>query len=241
MTPRDAAQEPLLRLIDVGKTYHTGEVPVPVLHDINLDIMPGELLVVVGPSGSGKSTLLNLIAGIDTPSTGEVWFQGANISRFDERALTSYRRLNIGFVFQFYNLVPTLTARENVIVSTEISDDPMDVDEALRLAGLSDRADHFPSQLSGGEQQRVAIARAIAKNPQLLLCDEPTGALDLETGRKVLGVLSHLNRDLGKTVIIITHNSAIAQLAERVVRLASGTAISTTTDHERVRPEEITW
>ena len=181
------------------------------------------------------------MGGIDTPTEGEVYFQEQNVSRFNEQQLTRYRRENIGFVFQFYNLVPTLTARENVIVAADISADPMSPDEALELVGLSDRAEHFPAQLSGGEQQRVAIARALVKQPELLLCDEPTGALDLTTGRKILGVLADLNRELGKTVVIITHNSAIGQMAQRVVRIGSGTIAEAKPNPHPIAADQVTW
>ena len=232
---------PIVKLRDVSKVYRMGDVDVPVLGDVHLDVLRGELMVIVGPSGSGKSTLLNLIGGVDNPTGGEVWVEGRNIAALSEAELTAYRRVSVGFVFQFYNLVPTLTARENVQVSTEISDNPLDPLEALELMDLSHRVDHFPAQLSGGEQQRVAIARAIAKRPHLLLCDEPTGALDLETARSVLEMLSKLNRQLGTTVIIITHNSAIAAIAERIVRIGSGTIAEAAVNPRRVAPQEVTW
>jgi putative ABC transport system ATP-binding protein len=218
-----------------------GDVEVPVLHDVDLEVFHKEVMVVVGPSGSGKSTLLNLVGGIDTPTSGEIQFEGRTISQFSDAQLTAYRRESIGFVFQFYNLVPTLTAVENVMVSTEIASDPIDPVESLKLVGLGHRLDHFPSQMSGGEQQRVAIARAVAKNPKLLLCDEPTGALDLTTGRMILKVLSDLNRDLGKTILIITHNSAIAGIAHRLVRIGSGTIAETHVNEQRTEAEQISW
>lgn len=235
------AREPLLRLRHISKTYQMGELQVPVLRDVDLDVRHGELMVVVGPSGSGKSTLLNMIGGIDQPSSGDVFFKDRNLSHSSESELTRYRRRSVGFVFQFYNLVPTLTARENVAVATEISDDPLDPEKALELVGLSDRSDHFPSQLSGGEQQRVAIARGIAKNPELLLCDEPTGALDLNTGRQVLQTLGKLNAELGTATLIITHNSAIAQMAHRIVRIGSGTLTETVVNSTPADPQEIAW
>lgn len=231
----------LLSLRDVGKIYHMGDVEVPVLEKVNLDLEVGELVVVVGPSGSGKSTLLNIIGGIDSPTSGEVFFKEHDLTHASEADLTNYRRKHVGFVFQFYNLVPTLTALENVMVSTEISDDPMEPMEALELVGLHHRLDHFPAQLSGGEQQRVAIARAVAKNPRLLLCDEPTGALDLETGRMILNVIHRLNHELGMTVMIITHNSAIAALGNRTLRIGSGTIASSEVNTHHIDPEEITW
>ena len=235
------AREPLLRLRHISKTYQMGELEVPVLRDVDLDVLRGELMVVVGPSGSGKSTLLNMIGGIDQPSSGDVFFKDRNLGQSSEADLTRYRRRSVGFVFQFYNLVPTLTARENVVVATEISDDPLDPEKALELVGLSDRSDHFPSQLSGGEQQRVAIARGIAKNPELLLCDEPTGALDLNTGRQVLQTLGKLNAELGTATLIITHNSAIAQMAHRIVRIGSGTLTETVVNSTPADPQEIAW
>lgn len=232
---------PLLRLERVSKRFGMGAVAVEALRDVSLEIHPGEFLVMVGPSGSGKTTILNIVGGMDTVSEGRVWFRDREITAFSTRELTLYRRDSVGFVFQFYNLVPNLTARENVMVSTEISRDPMDPEEALRLVGLEERMDHFPSQLSGGEQQRVAIARALAKNPVLLLCDEPTGALDFTTGKRVLSLLVDLKRTLGKTIILITHNGAIAPVADRVVRLRSGQVVEVRDNLRPVPPEEITW
>ena len=232
---------PLLRLEHVGKTFQMGEVPVEVLRNVSLEIYERELVVMVGPSGSGKTTLLNLVGGLDTPTTGKAWFRDQDLTRFNQRELTRYRRETIGFVFQFYNLVPNLTARENVMVATEIARNPLDVDEVLNLVGLGHRLDHFPSQLSGGEQQRVAIARALAKNPELLLCDEPTGALDFNTGKVVLALLSEVKERLGKTVIIITHNAAIGRLADRVMRLRSGELVEVTVNASPASPEEIVW
>ena len=231
----------ILRLCDVGKTYHMGDVEVPVLHDVDLEVAEGQITVIVRPSGSGKSTLLNLIGGIDRSSTGKILFRDHDITDYSERQLTEYRRERIGFVFQFYNLVPTLTATENVIVATEIAKDPMLAGEALNLVHMGHRLDHFPSQLSGGEQQRVAIARAVAKNPDLLLCDEPTGALDLETGQLVLRALVDLNQRLQTTVIIITHNVAIAGIANRLIRLGSGTIAEDRENASPISPEEVTW
>ncbi len=231
----------LFQISGVSKVYRMGEIDVPVLHQVDLDIYEGEILVIVGPSGSGKSTLLNIIGGIDNPSTGDVFFEDRNLARLSERELTAYRREHVGFVFQFYNLVPTLTARENVLVSTEIASDPMDAEEALRMVGLEDRMEHFPAQLSGGEQQRVAIARALAKNPKLLLCDEPTGALDLTTGKMVLELLEKLCSDLGKTIVLITHNHPIAEMAHRVISLGQGTIAETRVNSERLSPHEIRW
>ncbi|MBN2476533.1 MAG: ABC transporter ATP-binding protein [Pirellulales bacterium] len=231
----------LLRLENVDKTFQMGEVAVRALRDVSLRVYQGELLVMVGPSGSGKSTILNIVGGLDTVTAGRVWYRDREMTRFSSAELTRYRRDTVGFVFQFYNLVPNLSARENVMVSTELSDHPMDVVEALRLVGLEERVDHFPSQLSGGEQQRVAIARALAKNPDLLLCDEPTGALDFSTGKRVLRMLVDLKQRLGKTILLITHNSAIAPIADRVVRLRSGQVVEVHANPEPVPPEEITW
>jgi len=231
----------LLRLENVNKTFQMGEVRVDALRDVSLDIRCGELIVMVGPSGSGKTTILNLIGGLDSVTGGRLWFGDREITRFTSAELTRYRRETVGFIFQFYNLVPNLTAAENVMVATELSRDPMPVAEALRLVGLEERMRHFPSQLSGGEQQRVAIARAVAKNPSLLLCDEPTGALDFATGKLVLRTLVDLNRQLGKTVVLITHNSAIAPIADRVVRLRSGQVVEAHANPQPVPPEEIDW
>jgi putative ABC transport system ATP-binding protein len=241
MSTVSTRRQVLLHLDNVGKTYRMGEVSVEVLKHIDLQIYSGELLVLVGPSGSGKTTLLNLIGGLDTPTAGHVWYQDRDISEAGPRELTRYRRETIGFVFQFYNLVPNLTARENVLVSIEISSNPMDVDHALQIVGLSDREEHFPAQLSGGEQQRVAIARALAKGPELLLCDEPTGALDFETGKKVLRLLVDLKNQLGKTVMLITHNAALAEAADRVVRLRSGEIVEIHDNPSPTPPEEIVW
>ena len=234
-------EEVLLHLDRIGKTFHMGQVAVEVLRDVSLQIYHGELLVMVGPSGSGKTTILNIIGGLDTASSGNVWYRERDLSTASQRELTRYRRDTIGFVFQFYNLVPNLTARENVLVSTEISSDPLDVDEVLEMVGLGHRKHHFPSQLSGGEQQRVAIARALAKNPELLLCDEPTGALDFDTGKKVLRLLVDLKNQLGKTILVITHNGAIADAADRVIRLRSGQIVESHINQQPVPPEEIVW
>lgn len=232
---------PLLQLNRVEKIFHMGEVDVQALRDVSCEIRQGEFLVVVGPSGSGKTTLLNLIGGLDTVNRGEVWYRDRLLSGYSASELTRYRRDTVGFVFQFYNLVPNLTARENVMVATEISRRPMDVDEALELVGLSERRDHFPAQMSGGEQQRVAIARAVAKDPELLLCDEPTGALDFATGKRILRLLVDLKDRLGKTVVLITHNAAIARAADRMFRLRSGQIVESTVNPQPAPPEEITW
>jgi putative ABC transport system ATP-binding protein len=218
-----------------------GVVEVPVLRGVDLDISDGGVSVILGPSGSGKTTLLNIIGGIDRASSGTVRACGLDLTALSDRELTGYRRRCIGFVFQFYNLVPSLTAMENVTVGTELVAEPMSAAEALELVELSPRRNHFPAQLSGGEQQRVAVARALAKNPTLLLCDEPTGALDLETGRKVLGLLRRVAEDLGKTVIIVTHNTAIAEMADRVVRVGSGIIESVADNPRPAAVEEVAW
>lgn len=237
----DTTPPPLIEINDVTKTYQSGDVSVPVLKGIDLTLARGQFMVIVGPSGSGKSTLLNIIGGLDSPTSGNITFDGQDLSTLNEAELTRYRKEKIGFVFQFYNLIPTLTARENIDVATELVKDPLSSDEALKMVGLADRAHHFPSQLSGGEQQRVSIARAIAKKPQLLLCDEPTGALDLTTGRKILKVLAELDSDLEITVMLITHNSAIADMADSVVRLGEGVVSEFTTNDSPTDPEEIHW
>jgi putative ABC transport system ATP-binding protein len=218
-----------------------GEVAVRALDDVSLEIREGEFLVMVGPSGSGKSTILNIVGGLDTATDGRVFFRDREMTSFTASDLTRYRRDTVGFVFQFYNLVPNLSARENVMVSTEISDDPLEVDDALEMVGLEERLDHFPAQMSGGEQQRVAIARALAKSPDLLLCDEPTGALDFTTGKRVLRLLVDLKTRLGKTIVLITHNGAIAQVADRVIRLRSGQVVEVKENPQPLPPEEVTW
>ncbi len=230
-----------IEVMGVKKSYQMGEVEVKALREATFDIEDGEFVVILGPSGSGKSTLLNIIGGMDTPSTGEVVFFGENISTYNEKALTMYRRHQVGFVFQFYNLMASLTARENVELATEICDDPLDIDRILSDVGLDDRKDHFPSQMSGGEQQRVAIARAVAKNPKVLLCDEPTGALDFETGVSILLLLSRINKEYHKTVVVITHNASIAGMADRVITMRSGKIRSNTMNETPVSPERIEW
>lgn len=223
------------------KTYQMGEIAVNALNGINLELYEGEFVVMLGPSGSGKSTLLNILGGLDTASSGEVFYRDHNLVTSTDAALTKFRRDHVGFVFQFYNLVPSLTAEENVALVTEIAQKPMSPIEALELVGLKDRARHFPSQLSGGEQQRVAIARAVAKRPDILLCDEPTGALDVFTGKKVLEAILRVNKELGTLAAIITHNAAIAGLANRVIQLADGTIRSIETNEHRRSIEEIQW
>ena len=225
----------------LAKTYRMGEVEVHALRNVDIDFFAGELVVILGPSGSGKSTLLNILGGLDQPTAGSVDFLDHDLTSGDEDELTRYRREHVGFVFQFYNLIPSLTARENVELVTEIAADPMTAEEALRLVGLGERMDHFPAQLSGGEQQRVAIARAIAKRPTVLLCDEPTGALDYETGKLVLEALAEVNRRIGTTTAVITHNAAIAAMADRVVRMHSGEVASVVENERRASPGDLSW
>jgi len=233
--------EPVFRARGLSKIYRMGEVQVYALRSLDLDLYRGEFVVLLGPSGSGKSTLLNILGGLDVPTSGTVWFLDHDLTVDDDDELTRFRREHVGFVFQFYNLIPSLTARENVALVTEIAEAPMDPDEALRLVGLGDRLDHFPAQMSGGEQQRVAIARAIAKRPEVLLCDEPTGALDYQTGKLVLDVLDHVNSELGTTTAVITHNAAIAAMADRVVRLRSGQITEIERNAKRAKPSELQW
>jgi putative ABC transport system ATP-binding protein len=218
-----------------------GDVAVQALHDVDLDLYRGEFVVLLGPSGSGKSTLLNILGGLDVPTSGSVHFLDHNLTIDDDAALTRYRREHVGFVFQFYNLIPSLTARENVALVTEIAEHPLEPEAALALVGLAERVDHFPAQLSGGEQQRVAIARAIAKRPEVLLCDEPTGALDYETGKLVLEAIDHVNRQLGTTTAVITHNAAIAAMADRVIRMQSGAIADVRRNQRRASPAELEW
>jgi putative ABC transport system ATP-binding protein len=223
------------------KTYRMGTTEVHALRGVDLGIHAGEFVVLLGPSGSGKSTLLNILGGLDTPTSGQVRFLEHELSNADEAELTRYRREHVGFVFQFYNLIPSLTARENVALVTDISEHPMAPEEALGWVGLEERLDHFPSQLSGGEQQRVAIARAVVKRPDVLLCDEPTGALDYETGKLVLEVIARINADLGTTAMVITHNAAIAGMADRVLRLGNGKIVGETRPERKLTPAEISW
>lgn len=231
----------ILETKDVSKTYIMGEVEVHALKNITLKIYEGEFIVIVGPSGSGKSTLLNIIGGMDSVSGGELYFQGQDMTKYTEKDLTNYRRHKIGFVFQFYNLMANLTAKENVELATEITEDALNIDEVIENLQLSSRKNHFPSQMSGGEQQRVAIARAIAKNPLVVLCDEPTGALDFETGISILSVLRKINKDYGKTVILITHNSGISKMADRVIKMRSGEIIEDRYNEITIEPERIEW
>jgi putative ABC transport system ATP-binding protein len=240
----DGAPEPaglVFRARGITKVYHLGEVEVHALRGVDLDLREGEFVVFLGPSGSGKSTLLNILGGLDTPTAGHVVYHGRDLTEAGESELTAYRRRHVGFVFQFYNLIPSLTARENVALVTEIVEAPMTPEEALGLVGLAARLDHFPAQLSGGEQQRVAIARAIAKRPQVLLCDEPTGALDIATGIVVLEAIEHVNRELGTATVLITHNAAIAGMADRVVRLADGRVVSDERNATKISARELSW
>lgn len=225
----------------ITKVYHMGEVDVHALRGVDLDLYEGEFIVLLGPSGSGKSTLLNILGGLDVPTAGTVSYRGKDLTSDDDTLLTTYRRNHVGFVFQFYNLIPSLTARENVALVTEIAKNPMVPKEALEMVGLGHRLDHFPAQLSGGEQQRVAIARAVSKQPDVLLCDEPTGALDIQTGIVVLEVLQRVNRELGTTTAVITHNAAIADMADRVVHVSDGRISSVTRNTHKIAPSELRW
>ncbi len=237
----DGAEGGLFRARGLSKTYRMGDVDVHALQGVDLELAGGEFVVILGPSGSGKSTLLNILGGLDAPTSGEVRFRDHDLVNASDAELTRYRREHVGFVFQFYNLIPSLTALENVALVTEIANDPMPASEALARVGLADRVDHFPAQLSGGEQQRVAIARAIAKRPDVLLCDEPTGALDAETGVVVLEALDHLNRTLGTTTVVITHNAAIARMADRVLRMRSGRIVEAQRNATRCPARELEW
>jgi len=237
----EAESGAVLSAEDITKTYRMGEVDVQALRGVSLSLHPGELIVLLGASGSGKSTLLNIMGGLDVPTSGRVRYRQTELTGADERQLTSYRRDHVGFVFQFYNLIPSLTARENVELVTEIASQPMAPEEALEIVGLGARVDHFPAQMSGGEQQRVAIARAIAKRPEILLCDEPTGALDFKTGVLVLEVLERINRELGTTTALITHNAPVAEMAKRVVTLADGRIVSDDANPAVKRAAEVRW
>jgi putative ABC transport system ATP-binding protein len=239
MTPSDAA--PVFLARGLTKTYRTGEVEVQALRQVDLDIGRGEFVVLLGASGSGKSTLLNILGGLDVPSEGEVRFGEHVLTGAGEAALTTCRREHVGFVFQFYNLIPSLTVRENLALVTDIATNPMPIDEAIELVGLTPRRDHFPAQLSGGEQQRVAIARAIVKRPDVLLCDEPTGALDYQTGKLVLEVIARINKELGTTAVVITHNAAIAGMADRVIYLGDGRIQKVETNAHKLAPAELSW
>jgi putative ABC transport system ATP-binding protein len=231
----------ILRATGVTKRYRMGEVDVHALRGVDFSLYEGELLVLLGMSGSGKSTLLNILGGLDVPTSGQVFFRDWELTSADDEELTRYRREHVGFVFQFYNLIPSLTAQENVALVTEIADEPLDPGDALELVGLGPRRDHFPSQLSGGEQQRVAIARAIAKRPDILLCDEPTGALDFRTGIAVLEVIDRINRELGTATAVITHNAPVARVADRVVSLADGLIASDVRNTDKLSPAQVEW
>ena len=242
-TNSDATAEgrALFHVHDVSKTYHMGEIDIPALRSVSLDLYPREFVVLLGASGSGKSTLLNILGGLDRPTSGRVFYLDHDLTAASSASLTQFRREHVGFVFQFYNLIPSLTALENVALVTEIATNPLEPVEALTRVGLSDRQHHFPSQLSGGEQQRVAIARAIAKRPDVLLCDEPTGALDYATGKVVLEALEAANRELGTVTVVITHNAAIAAMANRVIRIGSGRIVEVTANTARKRPGDLSW
>jgi putative ABC transport system ATP-binding protein len=233
--------EIVLKVENLSKNYQMGEVTVKALKDASFEIKKGEFVVILGPSGSGKSTLLNIMGGMDTPTGGSVLFNNEMITNYTDKELTMYRRYKIGFVFQFYNLMATLTAKENVELVAEITDSSVNIDEVMEAVGLGDRADHFPSQMSGGEQQRVAIARAVAKAPQILLCDEPTGALDFETGIQILRVLKDVNERYKNTVVVITHNASIAQMADKVIKMRSGTITEIIENEAPIEPERIEW
>lgn len=231
----------VFRIRGISKVYQMGDVEVHALRSVDLDLFEGELAVLLGASGSGKSTLLNIIGGLDVPTSGEVIYQDHDLTKATDCGLTEYRRDHVGFVFQFYNLIPSLTALENVQLITDIAKDPMKAEDALEIVGLKDRLNHFPAQLSGGEQQRVAIARAIAKRPDVLLCDEPTGALDVETGKIVLAAIERVNRELGTTTAVITHNTSIAEMADRVIHIGSGQIVSIECNETKARPADLIW
>jgi putative ABC transport system ATP-binding protein len=239
--PSDALHEPVFTVRQLTKTYGEGDAAVHALSGVDLELFRGELVVLLGPSGSGKSTLLNNLGGLDNPTSGTLLYHGQDLTGADEAELTRYRREAVGFVFQFYNLIPSLTARENVALITEISTSPMAPEEALALVGLTPRMDHFPAQLSGGEQQRVAIARAIAKRPEVLLCDEPTGALDVNTGITVLEAIERINRDLGTLAVIITHNAILADMADRVFSMRDGRIVSEHVNATRDSVKNLKW
>lgn len=233
--------ELLMQLNNVSRTYMMGEVKVQALSPVDLEIYQGELMVILGPSGSGKSTMLNILGGMDTPDSGQAIFKGVDLADANDNMLTEYRRREVGFVFQFYNLIPDLTARENVEMAANLVENPLSAERVLEQFGLGDRMDHFPSQMSGGEQQRVSIARALVKNPQLLLCDEPTGALDFETGKNVLSLLEKVNREWNTTVVIVTHNTPLADMAHRVIKMRSGKIIDISKNQSPLSPELIEW
>lgn len=231
----------LMKVEDLSKDYKMGEVTVKALRDVNFELFEGEFVVVLGPSGSGKSTLLNIMGGMDLPSTGKIVMNGEEITKYNDKKATAFRRNQVGFVFQFYNLMANLTAEENIELATEVCKNALKISDVLEAVELTDRKDHFPSQMSGGEQQRVAIARAVAKNPYLLLCDEPTGALDYKTGLLILALLSKINKEYKKTVVVITHNAAIGDMADRVIKMRSGTIVEIKVNEAPVSPERIEW
>ncbi len=231
----------ILKIANVSKYYQMGQVTVKALENVSLEIHPGQFIVILGPSGSGKSTLLNIIGGMDYPTQGKIFLGEEEVTKFTDKELTTYRRDYVGFVFQFFNLMSYLTAKENVELATDLIKNSLDVNQILKETGLEDRMDHFPSQLSGGEQQRVAIARAVAKNPLFLLCDEPTGSLDFETGVKILSLLKRVNVSYKKTVIIITHNLAIGQMADRIIRMRSGEIVEDIINENPLAPEKVEW
>ncbi len=239
--PEPASPAAVFHARGLTKVYHMGEVSVHALKGVDLDLYESEFVVLLGPSGSGKSTLLNILGGLDVPTAGKVTYHDQELTAYDDAALTRYRREHVGFVFQFYNLIPSLTARENVALVTEVSRAPMKPEEALGLVDLTERMDHFPSQLSGGEQQRVAIARAIAKRPQILLCDEPTGALDVHTGVVVLEAIERINRELGTTTAVITHNAVIAEMADRVIFISDGRIAQVKRNERKVVAHDLVW
>ena len=246
MVTSDTAQvtrtpAPVFRARGLTKTYGSGTAEVRALSGVDLDLYAGELIVLLGPSGSGKTTLLNQLGGLDFPTSGELWYRDVELTHADERGLTRFRRDGVGFIFQFYNLIPSLTARENVALITEIARDPMSPEEALGMVGLAARLDHFPAQLSGGEQQRVAIARAIAKRPEVLLCDEPTGALDVRTGVVVLEAIERVNRELGTLTVVITHNAVMAGMADRVIHFSDGRVQQIRSNSQRASPSSLSW
>lgn len=241
MAQTSARVRPVFTIRGLTKVYRTAALEVHALRGVDLDLFEGEFVVLLGPSGGGKSTLLNILGGLDTPTAGQIFFGNAELTAFDDRALTAYRREHVGFVFQFYNLMPSLTARENVELVTEISPRPIPAEQALALVGLVDRMDHFPAELSGGEQQRVAVARAIAKQPEVLLCDEPTGALDSQSGIVVLEAIEKVNRELGTLTVVITHNAGVAAIADRVVSFANGRIAGIRANTEKRPASELTW
>jgi putative ABC transport system ATP-binding protein len=241
MSASPASVDAVFHMHEITKVYRMGDVEVHALRGVTLDLLPGEFVVMLGPSGSGKSTLLNILGGLDIPTSGEVRYRDHNLTEASREELTRFRREHVGFVFQFYNLIPSLTALENTALVTEIASNPLNAEECLRMVGLGDRLHHFPAQLSGGEQQRVAIARAVVKRPEVLLCDEPTGALDYATGKLVLEILERVNRELKTITVVITHNAAIAAMADRVLRISSGRIVDVQKNERRASPADLAW